>query len=272
LGASNHRRTLHHSLLVSPDPRIPRVRLVSSTLLLPLSFPLPRRLMRVVPGIAVPTLALAFLRTVSGSLYVVSPTVQTVCHGGQPCSVQWLDDGQVPLLTTMGPCYVALFAGIQELIQQIEPIDVSINHSLTFNPNPKAGPNSNNYYIAFTSIESPDSSHPLQAFSPSFTLDQMSGSFNSPVPELTSVIPAPSSVLTAHPNSVSTSLLYGAVSSTPANPSSLSLPLSPGSSSSQSPLPNSSPVATSSRTNAATRQSMPLWVITLVGLSISFFV
>ena len=76
----------------------------------------------------------------------------TVCHGGQPCPVQWLDDGEQPLLTTMGPCYVSLYAGnearlyvhvhffiwsnvAQVLIQQIEPVDVSTTHSLTFTVN-----------------------------------------------------------------------------------------------------------------------------------------
>lgn len=44
-------------------------------------------------------------------LQVISPVAGTVCHGGQPCLAQWLDDGQAPLLTAMGPCHVALYAG-----------------------------------------------------------------------------------------------------------------------------------------------------------------
>ncbi|KAF8465839.1 hypothetical protein DFH94DRAFT_639546 [Russula ochroleuca] len=76
-------------------------------------------------------------------LQVIQPAAATVCHGGQPCQAQWLDDGQEPLLTAMGPCYVALYAGNEELIQQIEPVDVSTTDSLTFTPSPNAGPNSN---------------------------------------------------------------------------------------------------------------------------------
>ena len=77
----------------------------------------------------------------------------TVCHGGQPCPVQWLDDGEEPLLATMGACYVSLYAGnearlyvhnqfstwtnvAQKLIQQIEPVDVSTTHSLNFTVKP----------------------------------------------------------------------------------------------------------------------------------------
>jgi len=231
--------------------------------------------MRVVPSFASASIVfLTLLRTVSGSLFVINPTEQTVCHGGQPCAVEWLDDGQEPLLTTMGPCYVALFTGIEMLRQQIEPIDVSATHSLSFTPNPDAGPNSHAYYIAFTSINSPNSSQPLQAFSPFFTLDGMSGSFKSPVPELTSSIPTPSSLLTAQPNPISTSLLYGTTSSsTPTTASPSPLPLSTGPSSSPtSPSSTSSPATTSSPSNAAARQCLPLWVITLVGFSISFFV
>jgi hypothetical protein len=217
--------------------------------------------MRVVSAFATATLALASLPTVLGSLFVITPSPKTGCHGGQPCSVQWLDDGQQPLLTTMGPCYVGLFTGKQQLLQQIEPVDVSTTHSLTFTPSPNAGPNSNTYYIAFTSISSPNPSQPLRAFSDSFSLDGMSGSFNSPVPALTSSIPVPSSVLTAQ--------LKSGTTPTPASTVPSSSP------SSTSPTASSSPTAiasSSSHSNGAGRQSLPAWVITLVGLSISLFV
>jgi len=97
--------------------------------------------MHVATGIAIATIA--YSQAVLGALFAIKPNSQTGCHGGQPCLVQWLDDGQEPLLTAMGPCYVALFSGNQKLIQQIEPVDVSTNHSLTFMPNPLAGPDSN---------------------------------------------------------------------------------------------------------------------------------
>jgi hypothetical protein len=42
---------------------------------------------------------------------VITPAETTVCHGGQSCPVQWLDDGEQPLLATLGPCYVSLYAG-----------------------------------------------------------------------------------------------------------------------------------------------------------------
>ncbi|KAI0299345.1 hypothetical protein B0F90DRAFT_1727976 [Multifurca ochricompacta] len=125
--------------------------------------------MRLAPRFTLAACALAYTRSVLGALYVINPTAQGVCVGGQPCHVQWLDDGQEPLLTTMGPCYVTLYAGNQRIVQRIEPVDVSTTHSLTFTPSPNAGPDSDTYYIAFASIKSSNSSQPLQAFSTYFS-------------------------------------------------------------------------------------------------------
>ncbi|KAI0772729.1 hypothetical protein BD413DRAFT_473948 [Trametes elegans] len=78
------------------------------------------------------------------NLYVIQPRAGSTCTGGQPCTVEWLDDGSVPLLSQIGPCYVALCYGEQVLVQQIAPVDLSSVHSLQFTPDPHAGPNANN--------------------------------------------------------------------------------------------------------------------------------
>ncbi|KAH9974377.1 hypothetical protein BGW80DRAFT_178610 [Lactifluus volemus] len=219
------------------------------------------------PGFA--TMALAYLQAVFGALYVVEPNAQTVCHGGEPCVVQWLDDGVKPLLADMGPCYVALFSGNQRLIQQIEPIDVSTNHSLTFTPNRIAGPNSNTYYVEFSSINLSNAS---LAYSPNFSMDQMKGSFESPVAELTSTIPVPSSVLSEHLYPVSTSILSEAI------------PVSTLTSSSYRSIPSSSSAPASSSTtttatatippssNAAMQHFSRFWVIILVASSFHLYI
>ncbi|KAI9511374.1 hypothetical protein F5148DRAFT_360679 [Russula earlei] len=88
----------------------------------------------------------------------------------------------------------------------------------------------------------------------------MSGSFNSPVPQLTSAIPVPASVLSAHPNPISTSILSGTISlSTTTIPSSSPLLSSsvPQSVSSSTSTISSPITTTSSRPNAAMRQSLP---------------
>jgi len=44
------------------------------------------------------------------ALQVTVPQPSTVCHGGQPCTVEWLDDGTSPLLTAIGICTVGLYS------------------------------------------------------------------------------------------------------------------------------------------------------------------
>ncbi|KAI0356992.1 hypothetical protein OH77DRAFT_1399908 [Trametes cingulata] len=85
-----------------------------------------------------------FALSVQATLYVTQPRAAATCSGGKPCTVEWLDDGSVPLLAQIGPCYVALYNGDHVLVQQISPVDISAVHSLQFTPDPNAGPNSDN--------------------------------------------------------------------------------------------------------------------------------
>ncbi|EIN14577.1 hypothetical protein PUNSTDRAFT_96542, partial [Punctularia strigosozonata HHB-11173 SS5] len=134
---------------------------------------------------------------VNAELYVTNPRNRAPCTGGQACTVTWLDDGQVPLLATIGPCTVGLYHGQEQLVQTIDPVDVSSVHSLTFLPDAQAGPDSDTYYIAFTSLSLPNPSNAsfaYQAFSPFFALSGMSGSFDTPVASDTSSKPIPSTL------------------------------------------------------------------------------
>jgi hypothetical protein len=63
---------------------------------------------------------------------VVNPQASTPCQAGRKCLVEWLDDGRVPLLTSMGASTVGLYHDDQRLVQQITPVDVSAVHSLEF--------------------------------------------------------------------------------------------------------------------------------------------
>ncbi|KAA1471923.1 hypothetical protein DENSPDRAFT_838030 [Dentipellis sp. KUC8613] len=178
-------------------------------------------------------LVLAFLiarfQGALASLYVINPSTTSVCHGGQPCTVDWLDDGELPLLSTIGACTVGLYTGNMQLVQQIEPVDVSAGHTLTFTPNPEAGPNSKAYYIAFTSTVFSNNSQPFQTFTPNFAIDQMKGSFESAVESLTSSIAIPSSVSKPPANPITTSTI----------------------SVSQAPAPSSAPVSSHSQSSSA---------------------
>ncbi|KAH7912840.1 hypothetical protein BJ138DRAFT_1111952 [Hygrophoropsis aurantiaca] len=122
-------------------------------------------------------LALAFLTTslpaALGSVYVTNPVQATTCHGGQACTVQWVDNGETPLLSSIGECTVGLYNGELALVQSLQSVDVSTSQSFQFTPNPSAGANGG-YYVVFTS-----NSISYQGFSATFTLDGMTGSAGS---------------------------------------------------------------------------------------------
>ncbi|KAF9238117.1 hypothetical protein BU15DRAFT_47985 [Melanogaster broomeanus] len=74
-------------------------------------------------------------------MQVTNPVQSTVCHGGQSCSVEWIDNGESPLLSDIGECTVGLYTGEYVLAQSLPSVDVSATASFTFTPNPAAGPN-----------------------------------------------------------------------------------------------------------------------------------
>ncbi|TCD68796.1 hypothetical protein EIP91_009810 [Steccherinum ochraceum] len=192
------------------------------------------------------------LLLVQATIYVTSPLQATTCHGGQPCTVQWLDNGEAPFLSDIGPCHVGLYNGRQVLVQQLDPVDVGATHSFVFTPDSNAGPDSGTYYVNFTSINPVKTTgKPYNQFSTFFKLADMAGSLSSPIASDTSTHAVPSSI--AHPtsNSVQTTVTVtvtptpssavasgsGSLSSDAVPSHSLSLSFSAGSSSPTAPLP-----------------------------------
>ncbi|KAG2347287.1 hypothetical protein BDR05DRAFT_958790 [Suillus weaverae] len=81
------------------------------------------------------------LAFVQASVYVTNPVQSTVCHAGQSCQVEWVDDGQSPLLSDIGECTVGLYNGEMVLAQSLTSVNVADTHSFSFTPNPSAGDN-----------------------------------------------------------------------------------------------------------------------------------
>ncbi len=91
-------------------------------------------------------------------IQVVQPLEGSTCEADKPCTITWVDNGVRPLLSSIGLSTVGLYTGhqvcwklttpmnaqcpVQQLVQTIPAVDVSTEHSVTFNPNPSAGPNS----------------------------------------------------------------------------------------------------------------------------------
>ncbi|KAK0205317.1 hypothetical protein DFS33DRAFT_1383209 [Desarmillaria ectypa] len=168
------------------------------------------------------------------SLYVIEPNSGSSCHGGQNCTVEWLDDGTWPLLSSFGVSSVGLYTGTQQLVQNLDPVDTSTTHSLTFTPIPEAGPNSDTYYICFTSTSVFDNGTAVMAFSPFFQLDQMSGSFATPWESATASVAIPTSLMqtTADSTSELSTIIIGTLSTSLSSLTSLSAtPLATSSSS-----------------------------------------
>ncbi|KAG2744695.1 hypothetical protein CY34DRAFT_215046 [Suillus luteus UH-Slu-Lm8-n1] len=80
-------------------------------------------------------------RLVQASVYVTNPVQSTVCHAGQSCQVEWVDNGQSPLLSDIGECTVGLYNGEMLLAQSLTSVNVADTHSFTFTPDASAGGN-----------------------------------------------------------------------------------------------------------------------------------
>jgi len=132
--------------------------------------------------------AAALFSQVSATLYVTAPVAGTDCPAGVVCNLAWDDDGTTPALGTIGVCSIDLCTGgptQQTCLQNISPAqDVSQIASLPFTPNADIGPSGDFYFIKFISASQKDLANPAQpftAFSHTFTLSAMTGTFNATV-------------------------------------------------------------------------------------------
>jgi len=192
----------------------------------------------------------AVLPSAFATIYTTSPTATTSWQGGQPQTIQWIEDpnNPTPSLKDFGPTKISIYVGNsqqQTSLQALSPsTDVSTISSLQFTPDPTIGPNSDQYFIRFESISFKDPKspqYPALAFSAKFALSGMTGNFS---PDVQQQIDAASS-LPIGPTSSSGS---PASSSTP---SSSTPPKSSGSPSSSSPRPSSSSGSTQGNTGGA---------------------
>ncbi|PPQ92527.1 hypothetical protein CVT25_010360 [Psilocybe cyanescens] len=174
---------------------------------------------------------------VNAGLFVYQPFAGSTCRGGETCLISWVDDGSRPLLSAIGVATVGLYTGKQQLVQTISPVDVTKAHSLTFTPDPAAGPNSDTYYIAVTSTTLQGNNSALYTgWSPNFVLTGMSGSFDTPLPSALSSIPVPVSLTQSTSTESVTRTVTVGVLSTPSPP----------------PLSSSSSVSTRSSSSSIT--------------------
>ncbi|KAG1803873.1 uncharacterized protein HD556DRAFT_615775 [Suillus plorans] len=122
------------------------------------------------------------------NVFITSPVASSTFTAGQQATINWQDDGLSPNLTSFGASLVGIYAGNanqQTLLQTISSsVDVSTTSSIVFTPDGTIGPDSNEYFVRFTSINLKDATNsqfPAEAFSAKFTMTGMTGTFNATV-------------------------------------------------------------------------------------------
>ncbi|KAG2076244.1 hypothetical protein BDR04DRAFT_1090175 [Suillus decipiens] len=133
-------------------------------------------------------ISLVLAASALANVFITSPVATTTFTAGQQATISWQDDGTTPSLTSFGAALVGIYTGNanqQTLLQTVSPsIDVSATSSITFTPDGTIGPNSNEYFVRFTSLNLKDATNsqfPAEAFSAKFTLTGMTGTFNSTI-------------------------------------------------------------------------------------------
>ncbi|KAF9515989.1 hypothetical protein BS47DRAFT_1327699 [Hydnum rufescens UP504] len=153
-------------------------------------------------------------------IYITEPTASTVCSAGVPCNVRWNDDGQAPVLATIGACSVGLYVGSQQqqtFLQDISDNTLVANQSFVqWTPNASVGPNNSNYFVRFASLSYKDPNnpqYPYMSFSAKFTLNGMTGTFNSTVLSQISAAPSSTSASVSSTSAAATTTLSKATTS-----------------------------------------------------------
>jgi len=137
---------------------------------------------------ATSTVILALAASALGNVFTTAPVASTVWTAGQQSTVSWQDDGTAPSLSDFGQCTIAIYVGNAQQQTPLQTIatnvDVSTTSTVQFTPDPTVGASGNFYFIRFTSNNLKDATQtqfPAEAFSAKFTINGMTGTFNSSV-------------------------------------------------------------------------------------------
>ncbi|WWC62768.1 uncharacterized protein I303_105365 [Kwoniella dejecticola CBS 10117] len=131
-------------------------------------------------------IAAAALQPVLAGVYITSPVAGTPATGGQVLEVKWADDGKTPTVGSVGPCSVDIYTGSvnnQIKLQNLAAsVDVSKTSSISATIDPSIGQDDSHYFVRFTSLSLKSESnpqYPYEAFSAMFTINSMTGKFDS---------------------------------------------------------------------------------------------
>lgn len=146
-------------------------------------------------------ITLLLLTKALAGVYITSPVNATSLKSGDSGKIEWVDDGVHPLLNAIGPSSVTLYTGSDYqqtwLATIAENIDVSKQSSASYTVDPSWGPSGQYYFIRVTSnsLKDPnDSANKYTSYSAKFTLENMSGTFDSTILSQLSATSTPAGV------------------------------------------------------------------------------
>ncbi|EGO01315.1 hypothetical protein SERLA73DRAFT_87877 [Serpula lacrymans var. lacrymans S7.3] len=159
-------------------------------------------------------IALTLAASAFANVYVTQPVESTIFAAGQPATLSWQDNGSSPSLHDFGLSKISIYAGNakeQTFMQAISTsTDVEKTTSIVFTPDPTIGPNADEYFIRFESLNLKDTTqpqYPALAFSAKFSLSGMTGQFSKAVQaEIDGQSTAPIAAPTAGPSGSVSSL------------------------------------------------------------------
>jgi len=134
--------------------------------------------------------AAALAQSAFAAVSFTDPTATAGFTGGQPATIQWIDDNNQPSLSVYGQCILSIYTGNSKQQTSLQTINSSIDpnavNSFAFTVDATIGPDGDEYFIRMESLQTKDPNDPtgllpLLAFSHTFTLSGMTGVFNASV-------------------------------------------------------------------------------------------
>lgn len=129
---------------------------------------------------------LASLQAAFAVPFFTNPIASTSATGGQKLRIKWKDNDKAPAYSAKawGNSTVYLAAGSQNTQFKLQTLASNVSpsrHSGSYTVDKSIGPSGKYYFIRMEGSEKDSAGNPVMAFSARFTLQGMSGKFNSTV-------------------------------------------------------------------------------------------
>ncbi|CDS00647.1 uncharacterized protein SPSC_03110 [Sporisorium scitamineum] len=129
-------------------------------------------------------LALAAVDAAVSTIVVTKPVASTTGHGGKRLDIEWSDDGKAPTHRDWGRINIYLATGSRDVQFKLQTLDRNVSYNQgggSYKIDPTSGPSGGYYFIRFEGTNTTTNAVPAMAFSARFSLDQMTGTFNSTI-------------------------------------------------------------------------------------------